>query len=48
MESELFILKQTIEFKIKELNDLIEEFKIKAKKAKKKVYNKNYYSKIKN
>ncbi len=47
MESELDILKETIEIRIKELNELIEEFKIKAKKQKRKIYNKNYYTKIK-
>jgi hypothetical protein len=47
MESELDILKETIEIRIKELNELIEEFKIKAKKQKRKTYNKNYYTKIK-
>ena len=47
MESELDILKETIEIRIKELNELIEEFKIKAKKKKRKIYNKNYYTKIK-
>ena len=47
MESELYILKETIENRIKELNELIEEFKIKAKKQKRKTYNKNYYTKIK-
>ena len=36
MESELHDLKEEIEFKINELNKLIEEFKIKAKKQKEK------------
>jgi hypothetical protein len=48
MQSELDILKETIEIKIKELNELIEEFKNKAKKNKGKLIIKIIIIKLKN
>jgi hypothetical protein len=48
MQSELDILKETIEIKITELNELIEEFKIKLKKNKGKLIIKIIIIKLKN